>query len=247
MTDVPDFSPLAGAYAASRPGYPPALFAWVASVVERHDLAWDTATGNGQAALGLAAHFDRVVATDCSAAQIAHARLHPRIEYRVGRAESSGLADGSVDLVAAAAAVHWFDLPRFDDEVRRVTRPGGVVAVWTYHAAHLAPPFDAVLGPFYRDVVAPYFAAGARLVDDRYEGITLPGVAIETPSFTVTANWTAAEILAYVRTWSGVRAYAEARGEDPVARLAPEVERVCGPPDAAHRLRWPVYLKASRL
>ena len=57
---APDFSPLAATYARSRPTYPAALYEWLAGLVERRELAWDCATGSGQAALGLAAHFARV-------------------------------------------------------------------------------------------------------------------------------------------------------------------------------------------
>lgn len=247
MSETPDFSRVARSYATSRPGYPDELFAWLASQARRRELAWDTATGSGQAALGLAQHFDRVIATDVSAEQIRHARAHPRVEYRVAGAEASGLAAASVDLVVAAAAIHWFDLDRFYREARRVARPGGVLAAWTYHVAHVEPPFDQVLGPFYRDLVAPYFAPGARLVDDRYRAIVLPGTALEAPAFTVTVRWTAAAILDFVRSWSGVQSYVEATGKDPVAGLAPALERLCGAPEAVHELRWPLYLRASRL
>lgn len=247
MSDAPDFSRLAESYSAGRPGYPAELFAWLASTVSGRRLAWDSATGGGQAALGLASHFDRVIATDRSEAQIRHARSHPRVEYRVGPAEASGLPANSVDLAVSAAAVHWFDLERYGREVRRVSRPGGVVAAWTYHVAHVEPPFDDVLWPFYRDVVGPHFASGARLVDERYEAIDLPGRRLDAPAFVATATWTAAEILRFVRTWSGVQACIDATGEDPVAELAPRVQRVCGGPDVAHRLRFPLYLLASRL
>jgi SAM-dependent methyltransferase len=247
MTEAPDFSRIAASYAASRPRYPAELFDWLASVVARRELAWDAATGNGQAALGLATHFDRVIATDRSEAQIRHATPHPRVEYRVAPAEASGLAGDSADLAVAAAALHWFDLPRFYEEVVRVTRSGGVVAAWTYHVAHVEPPFDAVLWPFYHDVVGPHFAAGARWVDGRYEAITLPGRELEVPAFTVSATWTAREILDFVRTWSGVQTYTQSTGKDPVVELAPAVERACGSADSAHRLRWPLYLRASRV
>lgn len=247
MTEVPDFSGVAESYAAGRPGYPPELFAWLASVVPGHDLAWDTATGSGQAAVGLAAHFDRVIATDVSEAQLLHARSHPRVEYRVARAEASGLPTSSADLAVAAAAVHWFDLPRFYAEAGRVVRKGGVLAVWTYHVAHVDPPWDEVLGPFYQNVVGPYFAAGARLVDDRYEGIELPGTGLQAPTFVVSAAWTASDVLRFIRTWSGVQAFRESTGRDPVAEIAPEVERLCGPHGSVKGVRWPVYLRASRL
>jgi methylase of polypeptide subunit release factors len=73
MGDVPDFSAGAAAYAAARPTYPPELFEWLASSVARRDMAWDAATGNGQAALGLTMHFRHVVATDLSSEQLRHA------------------------------------------------------------------------------------------------------------------------------------------------------------------------------
>jgi SAM-dependent methyltransferase len=218
-----------------------------ASLVERRDVAWDTATGNGQAAVSLAKHFQRVIATDISEEQILHARPHPRIDYRAASAEVSGLPGGSVDLIVSAAALHWFDLDRFYAEVRRVRRPGSVLAAWTYHVAYVEPPFDSVLGPFYQHVVAPHFAPGARLVDGQYEAITLPGSALDAPLFSVSVRWTAAEILRFVRTWSGVQAYKEATGRDPVVELAPAIEEVCSSPDAVHELRWPLYLKAARL
>lgn len=247
MAEVPDYSGYAASYAASRPDYPGELFAWLASVTGRHELAWDSATGNGQAAVGLAAHFDRVLATDTSEAQIAHARRHPRVEYRVARAEDSGLPSGSADLVAAASALHWFDLPAFYREARRIGRPGCVLAVWSYHVARVEAPFAEVLWSFYRDVVRPHFSAGARLVDDRYEGVVLPGQALESPPFAVSVEWTAPELLGFVRTWSGVQSYIRATGEDPVSSLAPRIEEAWGSPSARQPLRWPLYLRASRL
>jgi ubiquinone/menaquinone biosynthesis C-methylase UbiE len=247
MTGTPDFSGVAKSYSAARPGYPAELFAWLASVVVKREVAWDAATGSGQAAVRLADHFARVVASDRSRAQLLHARDRARVAYRVALSEESGLPASSVDLVAVAAALHWFDRPRFYDEVRRVTRGGGVLAAWTYHVAHVEPPFDEILGPFYRDVVGPYFASGARLVDDRYETLALPGRALETPSLVVSARWTVAQVLDFVRTWSGVQSFAQATGVDPVAALAPRLASLPGAPESVHEIRWPLYLRASRL
>lgn len=244
---MPDYSGVAEEYAASRPSYPRALFSWIASAAAHRHTAWDVATGSGQAAHGLVPYFERVIATDVSARQVEHATPHARIEYRVAPAETSSLPATSVDLVTVAAAIHWFELDRFYDEVRRVIVPGGVLAAWTYHVAHVAPPLDVVLWPFYRDVVAPYFAAGAWLVDDRYEGITLPGEPLPVPSFMVTVRWTAAQVLRFVRTWSGVQSYIAARGTDPVDDLAPGVRDAMGGDGVACKLSWPLYVRASRL
>ncbi|HET9234570.1 MAG TPA: class I SAM-dependent methyltransferase [Candidatus Eisenbacteria bacterium] len=244
---VPDFSPLAERYATYRPGYPADLFEWLAETVKQRDTAWDSATGNGQAAWGLATHFHRVVGADVSGAQLRHARPHPRIDFVLARAEVSGLKGQSIDLVAVAAAIHWFDLPRFSEEVRRVIRPGGVLAAWTYHAAHVGPPLDNILWPFYRDVVGRYFAEGARSVDARYEGIELPGEGLKTPSFHASVSWNAEQVLNYVRTWSGVQSYIAATKQDPVSDLEKPIVAAMGGRDVTRLVTWPLYLRASRL
>ena len=246
MPEVPDFSPLAAEYAASRPAYPPGLFEWLAHESPGVDVAWDVATGNGQAAIGLAAHFASVIATDVSARQIENATPHPRVLYRIAPAEESGLAAGSIDLVAVAAAIHWFDLPRFYREVQRVLRGGGVLAAWTYHAARVESPLQDVLEPFYRDVVGPYFAPGARMVDARYEGLGMPGEALQPPALWISVRWTADQVLRYVRTWSGVHAYRAANGRDPVLAIEEAVRSALGGAAPA-TLRFPLYVRAARM
>src|SRR6266516_8230748 len=91
------FSGHAVEYAKFRPRYPDKLFEYLASISPRHELAWDCATGNGQAAVGLARHFDSVIATDASAQQIASAEPNDRISYRVAPAEASGIDDSLVE------------------------------------------------------------------------------------------------------------------------------------------------------
>jgi len=246
MVEVPDFSAVSAEYASARPLYPSQLFEWLASTVKRRDTAWDAATGSGQAALGLADHFSHVVATDLSPAQLQHAKQHPRIEYRVASAEESGLAGQSVDLVVAAAAIHWFDLDQFTMEAGRVLRPGGVLAAWTYHVAHVGPPLDRVLLPFYKDVVGPYFATGARMVDSRYEGLTLPGKTLHPPALRASMRWSADEVLRFVRTWSGVQSYMTATKRDPVAEIATAVREVFGGENSVQEVSWPLYIRAAR-
>src|SRR5207249_7256547 len=117
------FSDKAAGYAAYRPVYPPALVDALAALAPGRGLAWDAGCGSGQLSLLLAQRFDRVIATDASADQIAHATAHPKVEYRCAPAEASGLADGIADLAVAAQAAHWFDLPDYYAEVRRVAPP----------------------------------------------------------------------------------------------------------------------------
>ena len=243
----PDFSPFAREYARSRPTYPPELFDYLASLLEQRGLAWDCATGNGQAALELARLFERVVATDVSAEQIRHATPHSRVEYRVAPAEGSGLEPDSVDLLTVAAAVHWFDLGRFGAEARRVVRRGGVLAAWSYHVGRMEPPFGEILDHFYTDVVQPYFAPGARLVDEGYRNLDLPGEPISPPQFWMRADWTLDQMLAFIGTWSGTREYTRQRGESPLPLVSQLLERIWGDLATVQTLRWPLDMRVSRL
>src|SRR3954454_12384485 len=143
------FNTQAKLYAEYRPDYPPQLFEFIAGAVPEHKLAWDCATGNGQAAAGLAEHFERVFATDIGAEQIAQAKPDPRIEYHVAPAERSGLADHSVDAVTITQALHWLDIPRFYAEVKRVLKPAGVFVATVYS--------DPVLGDAELDKILQHY------------------------------------------------------------------------------------------
>ena len=131
------FSRISAGYAAYRPGYPEALFDAVARAAPARRLAWDCATGTGQAAVGLAGRFQRVIATDASRRQVRDGVPHPRVRYAATEAERSALRTRSADLVTVAQALHWLDLEPFYAEVRRVLVPGGRV-VFVDHV--VAPP-----------------------------------------------------------------------------------------------------------
>jgi methylase of polypeptide subunit release factors len=76
MTFKDHFSKQAADYAKFRPRYPHEMFEYLGSLAPRRQLAWDCGTGNGQAAVGLATMFDRVIATDASEKQISNAPSH---------------------------------------------------------------------------------------------------------------------------------------------------------------------------
>ena len=238
------FSGHAAAYARARPTYPRALFAQLAALAPARERAWDAGTGSGQAAVGLAAHFDAVVATDPSAQQVARARRHRRVAYAVALAESSGLAGASCDLVTAAQALHWFDVPRFWAEARRVLRPRGVVAVWCYERLRTAPAAQAVVDALYEDVAA-YWPPERALVERGYAGLSFPFTALPFAPPPMTARWTAAALLDYVRTWSAVRRAAAARGTDPVDAIADRLHAAWGRVER-RTVTWPLAVRVGR-
>lgn len=162
------FSAQAKAYAKFRPRYPAVLFHYLAVRSPGTQLAWDCGTGNGQAAAGLAERFARVLATDPSAAQLASAVRHPRVEYRESMYDT-GLKAGSAQLVTAAQALHWMDVDAFLGEARRVLQPSGLLAVWCYSLCRIAPPIDELVEFFYRVTMGTFWPPERRLVNEEYQ------------------------------------------------------------------------------
>ncbi len=152
------FKKQASQYAKFRPGYPEELFAFVASHSPTLERAWDCATGSGQAAQTLARYFNEVIATDISSEQISHATSLPNVKYRVASAEKSGIESKSVDALIVATALHWFDHDYFFLEAKRVLKPKGVFAAWTYCGGGVTPEIDSILGPFEHDVLRTYWS-----------------------------------------------------------------------------------------
>lgn len=241
------FSAASADYAAFRPTYPALLFEFVASLPAKRETAWDCATGSGQAAVPLADHFQRVIATDASAEQLAHATRHPRVAYRVAMADASSIDDASVDLVTVAQALHWLPLDRFFAEVRRVIAPGGVLAVWCYTKAIVANDIDAVVDGYYSRTCADYWPPERALVDQAYAGIELPIDEVPSPPLVIEAPLALEAFTGYLRTWSATRKLAAATGRDPVAPVEEALRPLWGAPGEKQRVRWPIRLRAGRV
>jgi SAM-dependent methyltransferase len=240
------FSHASHAYAAYRPAYPDALFDWLAALAPSRRLAWDCATGSGQAAVALAQRFERVVASDASEAQLAAAPPAERVEYAVFPAEQAALGDASVDLVTVAQALHWFDLERFYAEVRRVLVPGGVLAVWAYELFRVTPAVDAVIEAWYRGPLGSFWPAGRRHIEAGYSTLPFPDESLDAPPFEMSATWTLDQVVGYLGTWSAVKRYRDARGEDAVAKIHEPLSRAWGDAAAPRPVVWPLILRVAR-
>jgi SAM-dependent methyltransferase len=239
------FSRQAADYAKFRPGYPPELFAYLGNIAPSRQLAWDCGTGNGQAAVGLAAVFNCVIATDASENQIANTQSHQRVEYRVAPAENSGLESETVDLIMVAQALHWFDLDRFYGEAQRVLKPNGVLAASAYNLLQIEPAIDEVVNRYYHEVVGPFWPPERKLVE-RFADLPFPFRQIDPPKFEMKASWNLDHLVGYLRTWSSTQRFIAAKASDPLQQIIDELRAAWGAPEQTRTVIWPLTLRIGR-
>ena len=245
MPALDRFSAQAADYARYRIDYPAALYEWLLPQVPSRERAWDCATGNGQVAAVLADYFVRVDATDLSASQLAQAAPCPNIHYQTARAEHTPFPAGRFDLITVAQAVHWFAPAVYHAEVRRVARPGAVLAEWGYGLVKISPEIDPLIQHFYRETMGPYWDANRWHIDDEYARIPFPFADVRRAHFAVRRQWSAAWFLGYLRTWSSVAKYQQERGADAVALIAAEITALWG--DREREVTFPVFARAGRV
>jgi ubiquinone/menaquinone biosynthesis C-methylase UbiE len=241
------FSKHAELYARVRPRYPDELFQFLASQAPGKTLAWDSATGNGQAALSLVKYFEHVVATDASAQQLENAYSDPRITYRAAKAEESGLEDSSVDLITVAQALHWFDLEFFYHEVKRVLKPKGVLAAWSYRLPLFAPEIDELCRVLFEEIVQPYWSPKVKYVEEEYKTIPFPFEEIKAPAFAARVEWRLSDLLGYLESWSAVQKFMEVRGFNPIQEISADLSNHWGDAARVRNGHLPLYLRVGRV
>jgi len=235
------FGAVSQAYAIHRPTYPEDFFKDFAERCPGRQRVWDCGCGTGQASQALVQHFDEVVASDASDAQLAQALPHPRIIYRQASANDSGLEASSVDGVLVALAVHWFAGESFNAEVRRVARPGAVMAWIGYLPLQLSSrALQNCFDHFYAATLEPWWPQQRRWVDQGYAGLAFPGEEWPFPQHLwIERQWTLDDLVGYVSTWSAVE-NARRSGVDPIPAFTREMRALWHSYGSDHQMiRWP--------
>lgn len=240
------FSGHAADYARHRPRYPEVLFDWLAGQAPARGLAWDVGTGNGQVARGLARHFERVYATDASAAQLDAAENIDGVHFALEPAENCALGDGQVQLVTVGQALHWFDLPRFYAEVNRVLAPGGVLAAFTYQLCRVSRPIDRAVSHLYQNVVGRWWPPERRHVDLAYRDLPFPFEELRCPGLELVSRLSLAQYVDYLGTWSAVQRYRLEHDQNPLSLVGPQLAEAWGDPARKRAIRWPLVIRAGR-
>ncbi|GKT64684.1 methyltransferase domain-containing protein [Colletotrichum tofieldiae] len=184
-------------YAQGRPGYHQALYNQIcdhhASTGGKLDTLLDVGCGPGTVARELGPRFARAIGLDPAEGMIAAARslggassTSEPIRFDVSTAEELGsnlspaIPDASVDLITAATAAHWFDMPGFWAAAARVLKPGGSVAIWTGSAKYVHPAtpnlrrLQETLLAFRQEHLVPYMVHGNHVGEALYATLPLP-------------------------------------------------------------------------
>jgi len=241
------FSSQASEYAKYRPRYPEALFEYLAATTPAHELAWDCGTGNGQVALSLTAYFQQIYGTDASEKQIAQAFGHDRIRYSVTTADRTETPDSAIDLITVGQALHWFNLEQFYQEVQRVLKPNGVIAVWCYGFFNIPSAnneLNQALQEYYQ-AVEPFWPPERQLVEEQYQTIPFPFVELTPPPFSMTCEWNAEQLIGYLVTWSATQRFIAQYGIDESQKLCDNLAAAWGSLQETKLISWPISVRVG--
>ncbi len=242
------FNTQAKFYSEYRPTYPQALIEYISGLCEQHELVWDVATGNGQAAFALAEYFKKVYATDISEGQLKHAKPCNNIQYAHSSCENSTLEAASVDLVTVAQAIHWFDFEKFYQEVARVIKLNGVLAAWGYALMLFEDKqVQNLLEDFYSNNLSPYWAPERKHLDNHYDSIFFPFEKITAPEIQISFAFNFEQFIGYLNSWSAVNTYIKQHAENPIEKyLMMPLKKIWGDPQQLKKGYFPIYSLITR-
>lgn len=240
------FSGHAELYAAFRPTYPEDLYQFIFSHLNGRTAAWDCATGNGQVARRLAAHFKLVCATDISSSQISKAFRAENISYSIAPAESTTFVDDQFDLITIAQALHWINTDDFYREVVRTGKPGSLLAVWGYGLLETGPEVDTIIQKFYRSTVGPYWDSARKHIDDAYQRIPFPFTEYKAPALAISVQWSLDHLAGYLASWSATQKFIEVTGDNPVPPLIADIGKHWEQ-GSVRTVNFPIFIKLGRI
>ncbi len=188
-----------------------------------------------------------MIGLDPSADQLAHATKHAHVDYIQSPAEKLPLPDNQADLVTAAQAAHWFDLPKFYSEAKRISHADAHIALVSYGVMQFDRDIEARFQKFYWQDIAPYWPPERRLVDEGYKTIDFPFQEINAPKISIRKTWNLEETLGYISTWSAVRKLREEGKTEILLTFSEELTRLWGSPERTREVSWPVNMRVGKL
>ncbi len=241
------FSDQSKSYALHRPVYPEELFNYIISFVKEKNTAWDCATGNGQSAIPLSHHFQKVFASDISPKQLEQAPAKENIEYVVCTAEETVFSDNSFDLITCSQAYHWLKWKKFHKEVTRVGKANSIVAVWMYDlVSSKEEKLNELISHFYTNITGPYWDVERKHVDDHYANLPFDFELLPSKKFAIETNYTKEQLLGYFFSWSATQNFIKSNSYSPIEQIKNDLYQLW-PQDESMPFHFPLILKLGRI
>jgi ubiquinone/menaquinone biosynthesis C-methylase UbiE len=242
------FSIQAEEYSKYRPKYPFELFKFLASVSRGHEKAWDCATGNGQAAIGLAQYFDSVIASDISEKQLANSFKDIKVKYFIASAEDSKIESSTIDLITVATAIHWFDKVKFFKEVKRILKPYGVLAFWNYTYTFISKDIDELIIYYVNEILGEkYWDQQALDVFRNEYTFEIPFEELVIPDIEMSCKWNLEEFIKYLYTWSSAQSYLKKNNTSPINLIYSNLKNLWGDEEERKNIKWKFLFRAYKV
>ena len=214
------------------------IFNYLDSIVPEKNLVWDCATGNGQAAHYLADYFKLVNATDINQEQLNHAIPKKNINYYQSNELNPYLKDKSVDLITVATAIHWMDREKFYEEVRRVLKPQGTIAIWGYTGKNIHPDLDPVLDQVINKYLMPYYSESIKMAFNGYKDLKFPFERIESPGFKTQIEYQFDDLVNYILSWSSAQNFKLQNNVSPLYLFENDLKAAWGDLSQKKTMTW---------
>ncbi len=239
-----NFSTQATAYAQFRPRYSEHVFKPIINLCSEKTIVWDCATGNGQAAMILANHFEHVFATDISQKQIDYAAQAENITYSIASAENTHFEKKSLDLIVVAQAAHWFNFEKFYANVNHFLKDDGVLALVGYGLSTISPEIDKIVNHFYTNIIGTFWDAERRHIEQHYASIPFPFKDMLVPEAKMTFNISMDAFIGYLNSWSAVQHFKNKNNYNPVGLIELDLKTVWG--ESLHQISFPVFYRVGK-
>ncbi len=233
-------------YTNYRPQYPKELFEFLSKKSTSPKMVLDCGSGSGQATEGLSRIFEHVIAVDASNELLSKAKKLSNVTYIQSLCEKLPLASNSIDLICVAQAIHWFQLETFYEEVKRILKPGGIIAVFCYNQATISTKVDEIVANIYEQVKSnENITIERQYVYDAYETLPFPFKKILSPSFKMTVRWNYNQWLEYMKTWPSILEYEKKFNINLVENSKLAIRHAWENEDEKE-ITWSIYLKVGQ-
>ncbi len=241
------FSEGAENYAKHRPTYPDECAKALAALCPNNNLAIEVGCGTGQFSHCLAEQFEKVIATDLSGEQIRQAIPNHKITFKCEPAEKISVDDNSASLIIAAQAAHWFDLPVFYKEAKRVAVNDAIIALLSYGILNIEGEANERFQKFYWDEIHSFWAPDRKHVETGYKDFDLPFSELALPPINIICHWDFNQLIGYIKTWSAMKTL-KAEGADHIFdKFYNDMKDIWDEPEQRKTITWPISSRVGRI